>query len=1130
MVEELIIGAVEYLTAGELVLTAAEAGYVAFAIQAVAAVYTLSDAQRKAANAQKIAYNASFVDRYVMTRGATLPRQLVLGRQRVSGPIFVMNSYGADKEHLVFCVALAAHEIDAVEAVYFNDEQLVIDGSGNVTSVNRRDTYSISTSTAAFTLSSAPLTGSVTAQATYGTTVVSLGIVSVAGLVVNVNGGTAGTPGTVIVSYKPAVSPFAVNTVTTLSATGTTDGSGNASVTLPSVPDAGTLNVTAITGNGSVDSAVSYDITSFSSFVGTALTITGCGLPLQGFSVSYQNAATSSRARIRTHLGAVGQVADATMITNLLGVWTSAHIATGIAYLVVELDYDQNAFPSGIPNVSAVVRGAKCYDPRTTLTAWTENPALLLRHAATSSLCGRLSTAYINDNSISAAANVCDTSSNYVVAGQTYIRALYTAGHVVNTSMRPMDVLNDLAAAMCGKWVFVDGLLRAKAGSYVTPLQYPNETWIASGAKVQVQPRANRADVYNVVTGKIADQRHDYQVLDFPRVSAASYITEDGLELPFDVSLAAVTFSGQAQQIVAANMRDARQGLRLTMLCNMRAYAVEIFDTLSVSLARFGWVNKTFEVYDIAWTPDGGIQLSMKETDSSAWALGTTFADVDPAPNTLLPSPFTVPPVLGLSASSGTAQLVKLGDGTIISRILTTWTGITDANVLTSGGVEVRYGYAGTSESTWQSVIAVNSQASVYVPDVKDNLIYLIKARAFNALVQGQWSTNLSHKVIGKTALPLNVAGFTSVLTASGVQFAWTASTETDYAYTELHLESVWNDATVPLFKGTASSWVWAYPSYATYTILAKHVDATGNRSATAASTVIVVDSSMDALAKLTTIASDNVLSAGEKPVVILDYTKVSAEQSGIDAQATSLGITTEATAYDNALAALATYLATLTAPTLWSNVAGDTNIVGTTFRTTWALVYSTRQTLLNKIAAISATLAAWPGVSSVAVTTGQIVVNAVTDYVEQKVAGPISGEFHSGSAAQVTLATVSFGPYSVATTIDLTAYADVDVGTGNLGATVVSPTTNRVTCHLDDSVNGTGIDRYQDPNPNALAAAPVRASFSIPQTIILPASTSGSATLKTLQIYLGGPPTYAAPNGVVNWRNIGLKAVVRKR
>lgn len=110
--------------------------------------------------------------------------------------------------------------------------------------------------------------------------------------------------------------------------------------------------------------------------------------------------------------------------------------------------------------------------------------------------------------------------------------------------------------------------------------------------------------------------------------------------------------------------------------------------------------------------------------------------------------------------------------------------------------------------------------------------------------------------------------------------------------------------------------------------------------------------------AALANIASDNLLTAGEKPTVIRDWNVIAAEQAGIDAQATAYSITTEKTNYDNAVTALANYLGTLTAPKMWNDLSGDTTIVGATFRSNFASVYTTRQTLLNAIYAAAKLLA----------------------------------------------------------------------------------------------------------------------------------------------------------------------------
>jgi hypothetical protein len=136
--------------------------------------------------------------------------------------------------------------------------------------------------------------------------------------------------------------------------------------------------------------------------------------------------------------------------------------------------------------------------------------------------------------------------------------------------------------------------------------------------------------------------------------------------------------------------------------------------------------------------------------------------------------------------------------------------------------------------------------------------------------------------------------------------------------------------------------------------------------------------------AALANIASDNLLSPVEKPVVIRDWNVISAEQAGIDAQALAFGITTEKTAYDSAVTALANYLGALTTPVMWNNLAGDTTIVGATFRTKFADVYTSRQTLLNAIyaaAKVNADSAQATGDKGVSLVTQLPVVNGGFDW-----------------------------------------------------------------------------------------------------------------------------------------------------
>lgn len=144
----------------------------------------------------------------------------------------------------------------------------------------------------------------------------------------------------------------------------------------------------------------------------------------------------------------------------------------------------------------------------------------------------------------------------------------------------------------------------------------------------------------------------------------------------------------------------------------------------------------------------------------------------------------------------------------------------------------------------------------------------------------------------------------------------------------------------------------------------------------------------------LANIASDALLTPNEKPRVILDVDTINAEQAGIDAQATAYGVTTEKTAYDAAVAALSAYLAGLTAPAFWSNLAGNTAIVGATFRAKFGDVYAARQALLNKISDKLKTVE--PGAD----VTANSKVSVELPNAEKRVAADYTGAVVAGNLA----------------------------------------------------------------------------------------------------------------------------------
>jgi hypothetical protein len=120
----------------------------------------------------------------------------------------------------------------------------------------------------------------------------------------------------------------------------------------------------------------------------------------------------------------------------------------------------------------------------------------------------------------------------------------------------------------------------------------------------------------------------------------------------------------------------------------------------------------------------------------------------------------------------------------------------------------------------------------------------------------------------------------------------------------------------------------------------------------------VALDGLQTQIDTINAIIDPNTLTPDKKPIWIFVETYLTSEQSDLDSKATTYGITTEKTNYDNAVSALTTYLATLTTDVAWNDTSGNTTIVDATFRGKFADVLTTKQALINKITAQAKVLA----------------------------------------------------------------------------------------------------------------------------------------------------------------------------
>ena len=420
------------------------------------------------------------------------------------------------------------------------------------------------------------------------------------------------------------------------------------------------------------------------------------------------------KIRINLHLGSPTQAADADLVAESEH-WTSAHQLSGIAYMYIRLKFDADAFPNGIPEINAIVNGKKVYDPRTSTTAWSDNPALCLRDYLTSSYGIAEATANLDDDLVIAAANVCDQTNTD--AGTTR----YTCNGAFTTASTPYDMINNLLTSMDGSLWYSQGKWRMKPAYWTAPVLDLNEDDLRSS--ISLQTRHSRRNNFNTVKGTFRGEESNWQTTDYPEVSnktnpnsfvaGASYAithvgttdftavgaasntvgevfvatgagsgdgyadanlgADNGQVSVVDIDLPFTDNPVEARRIARISLERNRQQLTVSAAFGLKTLQVQVGDNIRLTNSRFGWDNKEFEVVSWSFGLTDGLDLqtnmTLRETAESV------YDEVDDGvvyerDNTTLPSPFeaAVPQNFSTLASTSVND-----DSTTVPIIKFTW-------------------------------------------------------------------------------------------------------------------------------------------------------------------------------------------------------------------------------------------------------------------------------------------------------------------------------------------------------------------------------------------------------------------------------------------------------------------------
>lgn len=291
--------------------------------------------------------------------------------------------------------------------------------------------------------------------------------------------------------------------------------------------------------------------------------------------------------------------------------WKDSQIGRGLSYVRVSLKYSAEKFPAGIPDTRFVVRGRNdIFDPRTNTAGYSANTSLHL-------LWFLRSRCNVPDDEIvfetfASAANVCDEAVTNA-DGSTSQR--YRTGCVIGADEQRTGVLQKLEAASGGHLIRVGGRWMFQAGAYYGPYDFEiTEDMVIGTVTGSTEPTNDSA--INTVRGTFIDPDQSWTETDYPEVSVAEWIVEDGGEAAETLTYSYVTDPYQAQRLANMELRRRRAGGAISIPMNFVGYNCRPGRVVRVNLPSLNILGE-FIVSDWSMGDREGCTVQVKQYEAA---------------------------------------------------------------------------------------------------------------------------------------------------------------------------------------------------------------------------------------------------------------------------------------------------------------------------------------------------------------------------------------------------------------------------------------------------------------------------------------------------------------------------------
>ena len=301
----------------------------------------------------------------------------------------------------------------------------------------------------------------------------------------------------------------------------------------------------------------------------------------------------------------------------------------------------------------------------------------------------------------------------------------------------------------------------------------------------------------------------------------------------------------------------------------LTAFKYDIGDTINITIDRFGFSSKVFEITSWSLSVEGGespalgVDVTMREIVSTVFDFTASTDEQDfTADNTILRSPFDI-----LAPSVSVSDELRLQNETPITVLI--------VNVQSSDFLaqEFEVSLKRNSESDFIFLGRSSNNKFEFV-NALDGEIYNVRARAINSAGGVSSFTTTNHQVTGGTALPQDVTNFAVNIIGKEAHLSWTPVTDIDLSHYQIRHTSATSGAsfqTAQIFARKVSrpaNTVVVPASTGTYLI--KSFDKGGRQSQNATTSVCIIEE-IEAGNVVSTITESPTFNGTKTDVVVVD-------------------------------------------------------------------------------------------------------------------------------------------------------------------------------------------------------------------------------------------------------------------